>query len=102
MDHAVVAVATRQQRRRPVRPEPLPGRAIRRPRQAHAPDHEHLPVIMSVHADAERIAHAARGAIGRDQQARVDRAFPIVADDQHPPALAVDARAADEPRRPVP
>ena len=83
MDQAVVAIATRQQRRRAFVAETLVGGAVRRPRRAHAGDEQGLAVVVFLDADAERVAHAAAGAIGGDQQLCAQHAFAIAVGRAH-------------------
>ncbi len=67
------AVRERQQRDRPVVGESFVRGAVQRAFGRDGGDEDGLPVILAVHADAERRTHERLGAVGGDDEARVER-----------------------------
>ncbi len=98
---AEMAVATRQQRRRAGIGETLPGGAIGRALAAHAGHEQRLLEVVAINVDAQRIAHAAAGAVGTDHQPRQQHPLATVIGHPHL-AVAVNHLAqAKETHRPV-
>ena len=98
-----MAVAARQQRGGAVVAETLVGAAIGHAFGAQARYQQGLQIIVFVGANAERIAHLAAGAVGSDQQARMQLAFAAVVGDADRAHVGIvhDLVDGDETRRPV-
>ena len=96
-----MAIAARQQRRWPVRGQPLIGGAIGRALAAQAGDQQCLTVIVFVGIDAERGTHRAARTISSNKQTRLQGLFAVIVGNSDQPLPVPYLLGGNEARRAI-